>query len=129
MQLLQQRVAAQAGEPQAFERARAVAQIAPEKVRALFEEFHKAEFFWLFDKYSAIETAGPPMHITTVAFDGHTKTVRNYAGENIGMPEIVYELEHAIDEAANTGSTLPATRTARASERPSAATIAGSPAA
>jgi hypothetical protein len=82
---------------------RAIAQIAPEKVRALFEAFRKVEFFWLFDEYTAIDVAaGPSNHFLTIAFDAHTKTVRNYAGEDIGMPQAVYELERAIDETANT---------------------------
>lgn len=48
------------GEHNVRTKGRAVAHIAPEKVRALFEAFRKAEFFWLFDKYAAIEVAGPP---------------------------------------------------------------------
>jgi hypothetical protein len=78
------------------------AHVAPEKVRALFEAFRKAEFFWLFDEYAADVAAGPSNHFLTIAFDGHSKTVRNYAGEDIGMPEAVYEVERAIDETANT---------------------------
>jgi hypothetical protein len=80
----------------------AVAHIAPEKVRALFEAFRKAEFFWLFDTYAADFPTGPSNHFLSIAFDGHAKTVRNYAGEDIGMPQAVYELERAIDETADT---------------------------
>ena len=80
----------------------AVAQISPEKVRALFEEFRKAEFFWLFREYIGAQT-DQIVAVTTIAFDGHAKTVMSdIFGEEIGMPEVVDEVKHAIDEAANT---------------------------
>lgn len=79
----------------------ATGHIAPEKVHALFERFRKAEFFWLLDDYSAAITDFPAQ-VTTISFDGNKKSVRDYAGPMIGMPEAVGELERAIDEAANT---------------------------
>jgi hypothetical protein len=81
----------------------AVAQIAPERVRALFEAFRKAEFFWLFREYIGAQT-DQEVAVTTIAFDSHAKTVTadDFAYE-IGMPRVVYELEHAIDKTANTG--------------------------
>ena len=77
------------------------AQIAPEKVRALFEAFREVEFFWLFDKYAA-EATHVPLLTTTLAFDGHTKTVIDYAGNWAGMPQVVHELRCVIDQTANT---------------------------
>ena len=79
----------------------AVAHIAREKVHALFEAFRKAEFFWLFDEYAAEATHVSAL-TTTITFDGHTKTVRDYAGDSAGMPQVVSELRCAVDEAANT---------------------------
>lgn len=79
----------------------ATAHIALEKVRALFERFRKAEYFWLLDKYTAHITDFPAQN-TTIAFDDHMKSVNDYAGQMIGMPEVVSELERAIDETANT---------------------------
>lgn len=79
----------------------ATGHIAPEKVRELFERFRKAEFFWLHDSYISMITDFPTQNVT-IAFDGHSKSVRDYAGPMIGMPEVVGELERAIDDAANT---------------------------
>jgi hypothetical protein len=79
----------------------ATAHIAPEKVRALFERFRKADYFWLLDGYASTVT-DLPSESTTIAFDGSKKTVIDYAGQMIGMPEAVWEIERAIDETANT---------------------------
>lgn len=79
----------------------ATAHIPPEKVHALFERFRRAEFFWLFDEYVSHVTDLPSQH-TSIAFDGRQKTVLDYAGQMTGMPEVVSELERAIDDTANT---------------------------
>jgi len=79
----------------------ATAHIAPEKVHALFERFRKAEFFWLLDKYVS-QVTDLPSQETAIAFDDHQKKVLDYAGQMIGMPEVVSELERAIDETAGT---------------------------
>ena len=79
----------------------ATAHIAPEKVHALFERFRKAEYFWLLDSYASAITDMPAQN-TSMAFDDHLKAVHDYAGQGVGMPEVVSELERAIDETANT---------------------------
>jgi len=79
----------------------ATGHIAPEKVHALFERFQKAEYFWLLDDYNAAITDFPAQ-VTAISFDNNSKSVRDYAGQMIGMPEAVGELERAIDDAANT---------------------------
>ncbi|HEX3810361.1 MAG TPA: DUF6438 domain-containing protein [Rhizomicrobium sp.] len=74
--------------------------IAPEKVRDLYTLFRKADYFWLNDSYTA-QVTDLPSFTTSISYDGHSKSVRDYAGRMIGMPEIVGELELAIDDAAN----------------------------
>jgi hypothetical protein len=75
--------------------------IAPEQVRALFAAFQKADFFSLFDNYSSRIT-DMPTHIVTLAYDGHSKTVTDYAGFRVGMPQAVADLEVLIDTTADT---------------------------
>jgi hypothetical protein len=79
----------------------ATAHIAPEKVHALFERFRKAEYFWLLDRYRSAITDFPS-ETTTIAFDDRRKSVDDYAGQMIGMPDVVWQIERAIDETANT---------------------------
>ena len=43
-----------------------------------------------------------PSCILTLSFDRAQKRVRDYAGEMVGMPAAVRDLEHAVDEAAQT---------------------------
>lgn len=74
----------------------------PEKaVRDLYDAFAKAEFFWTFDDYTASITDQPTATIT-IRYDGHVKTVKDYAGDHAGMPKAVKALEKAIDRAAGT---------------------------
>jgi hypothetical protein len=79
----------------------ATAHVAPRKVRDLFERFRKAEYFWLLDSYHAAITDFPSQ-ITTIVFDGRRKSVHDYAGQMIGMPDVVSELERQIDDTADT---------------------------
>ncbi|HEX4534465.1 MAG TPA: DUF6438 domain-containing protein [Rhizomicrobium sp.] len=77
------------------------AKIPQEKVRELYELFRKADYFWLNDSYGAAVT-DLPTFTTSISYDGHSKSVRDYGGRMIGMPEIVGELELAVDDAADT---------------------------
>ena len=70
-----------------------------QRVRELVAKFREANFFWLHDRYEAKITDNP-MFIVSLTYDGHTKTVRDYVGREVGMPAVVTELEDAIDEAA-----------------------------
>jgi hypothetical protein len=83
------------------ERGERRAKIAPEQVRALYEAFRKAEFFWLLDGYHSGVTDMPTQTLT-IAFDGRSKQVVDYAGAMIGMPRGVGELERLVDTTANT---------------------------
>ena len=70
-------------------------------VRALYARFRQAQFFWLLDSYHAPIT-DLPTYTVTIFYDGHSKSVVDYAGVVIGMPKNVVGLEHAIDDLANT---------------------------
>lgn len=74
--------------------------IPTQKVRALFELFRRADFFWTLDHYRANVTDLPQFTVS-IGFDGHQKTVTDYAGHWIGMPEAIGNLEIAIDDTAN----------------------------
>ena len=75
--------------------------ISQRAVRRLFAKFRRADYFSLLDKYRAHAT-DLPTFTTSLTFDGHEKTVVDYGGHMIGMPEVVSDLEIAIDDAAGT---------------------------
>ena len=77
------------------------AKIPESKVRALFALFRKGNYFWLHDRYAARVT-DLPTFVTSISYDGHSKQVGDYAGHWIGMPDIVNQIELAIDDAADT---------------------------
>jgi len=75
------------------------AKIPVEKVRALYDAFARADFFWTFDQYQAPIT-DLPTQIISISFDDHSKSIEDYAGSHVGMPKAIDALEEAIDEAA-----------------------------
>jgi hypothetical protein len=75
--------------------------ISREDVRRLLELARAADYFSLLPAYRAHITDMPSC-ITSVSIDGKTMTVVDYAGESVGMPLGVSELESAIDRMANT---------------------------
>ncbi len=77
------------------------AHIPADRVRALYDAFVKADFFWTFDEYRARITDLPTYQVS-ISFDGRTKSVFDYAGQAVGMPKEISELENAIDAAAGT---------------------------
>jgi hypothetical protein len=77
------------------------AKISRGKVRDLYARFKRADFFWLYDNYHAFVTDLPTAHVS-ISYDGQTKQVTDYAGGMIGMPEVVSDLETAVDRAAGT---------------------------
>lgn len=77
------------------------ARIPTATVRALLDAFRQAGFFSLHERYAASITDNPT-YSTSIAFDGRKKTVSDYAGGAVGMPEAVSALEDAIDRAAGT---------------------------
>ena len=77
------------------------ATIAVKDVHALYQAFRRAQFFWLYDSYTARIT-DLPTYTVTISYDGRNKSVADYAGTGIGMPHAVVELEQLIDKTANT---------------------------
>ena len=76
-------------------------------VRQLFAQFRSADYFWSFDRYAANAT-DLPVYATSIAFDGQSKSIVDYAGRMIGMPSELIALEDDIDRAANTGKWIKA---------------------
>ncbi len=75
--------------------------IAPAEVEALARAFERAGFFSLKDGYRAHVTDLPAYRLTLSA-DGRTKTVTDYGGRMIGMPQAVSDLEQRVDDTAGT---------------------------
>jgi ankyrin repeat protein len=75
--------------------------IAPETVRELYDAFKKAQFFWLFDEYTAPITDHSSYRLS-ISFDGRHKAVIDYVGPEVGMPREAHALEGLIDMAAGT---------------------------
>jgi ankyrin repeat protein len=78
-----------------------VSHITPERVRALFAAFRKAEFFTLYDDYRAGITDSAT-YVVSIGYDGRKKSVADYVGRMIGMPPDVTALEIMIDDTAGT---------------------------
>ena len=74
-------------------------QISSEAVRELVETFRRTHYFSLKDLYLALITDNPT-YTTSIEFDGIKKSVTDYVGLQVGMPEVVTELEDAIDRIA-----------------------------
>ena len=62
----------------------------------LVDAFRKADYFSLAAGYASGVTDMPTC-VTSIGFDGVSKSVLNYVGGNAGMPAVVSELEAAID--------------------------------
>ena len=76
--------------------------IAPENVAALVERFRKAGFFKLRRSYRVADPDAPT-YVLTVDTGQRHKSVEDHGGSRgVGMPKVVTELEHAVDEAAGT---------------------------
>lgn len=76
-------------------------QISHDAVVQIFEAFRQADYFSLENKYADPVTDNPT-YITSISFDGHSKTVEDYVGEYAGMPHAVVELEMTIDRLTGT---------------------------
>jgi hypothetical protein len=72
------------------------AKISPAVVQQLVETFRRADYFWLFDEYRYSVTDNPST-VTSISFDGRSKTVFDYVGLEEGMPTAVRDLEKEID--------------------------------
>lgn len=77
------------------------ARISDDAVHSLFAQFMAAKFFSLHDEYRA-QATDLPTYMVMLTYDGRSKTVLDYGGHMVGMPEAVTELENAIDQFALT---------------------------
>ena len=85
------------------EQGRRTRQINPDDVRSLYDQILAADFFNLDDEYFANITDGPSYHVS-VSVDGQTKAVRDYFGQEAGMPESVTVIQDVIDDIAGTSA-------------------------
>lgn len=77
------------------------ATIPREDVQRLLRRFDEIGFENLRDSYRA-EVTDLPTYTITLARNGRTKTVVDYAGLSAGMPQGVRDLQDEIDRVANT---------------------------
>jgi hypothetical protein len=59
----------------------------------------KADYFNLFDR-CVLNATDSPTYTTSISFDGKTKSVVDYVGVRVGMPEAVYAIEETMDRLA-----------------------------
>ncbi len=89
-------------------------------ISSLVEQFHAADFFALNDEYVAEVTDNPTYEIA-IAYDGKSKSVMDYIGEQAGMPTSVTALEEAIDRVAQTEEWIGKGEVSRANQWPACA--------
>ncbi len=70
--------------------------ISKQNLQRLVALFRQSNYFSLKDVYR-YDATDMPAFTTAIEFDGVRKSVIDYAGLEVGMPEIVAELEDAID--------------------------------
>jgi len=75
--------------------------ISREALLDLLEVFRKANYFSL-DRAYRLGATDLPTYTTSIVIDGHSMSVCDYAGLQVGMPASVRDVEDAIDEAAGT---------------------------
>jgi len=72
--------------------------VSAEAVRQLVNLFRIADYFSLFDQYVSIASgARTPAFTTSISFDNESKSVVDYGGVFVGMPEVVRTVEDGID--------------------------------
>jgi Domain of unknown function (DUF6438)/Gram-negative bacterial TonB protein C-terminal len=76
-------------------------QVSQDVVSQMVGAFRKADYFSLDNEYY-YRVTDCPAHVTSISFDGQTKSVVDYVGEEAGMPRAVAELEMTIDRLAGT---------------------------
>jgi ankyrin repeat protein len=80
---------------------RHLAHVSQDTVRALVNDFRKADFLSAKDSYSAMVTDSPTQTIT-FRMGETSKTVTDYVGIEAGLPDVIRDLEDQIDAAAGT---------------------------
>lgn len=71
-------------------------QISRGSLRKLVDTFRRADYFSLASGYASGVTDMPTC-VTSISFDGVSKSVLDYVGRDVGMPEAVSEVELTID--------------------------------
>ncbi len=69
-------------------------------VERIVSSFRRANYFSLYEFYHA-DVTDNPAYVTSISFDGRLKRVRDYVGEEDGMPGAVVDVEDEIDRAIN----------------------------
>lgn len=75
--------------------------LSEERVDEIVDAFRKADYFSLKDEYRYMVTDCPTFE-TSFEVDHIKKTVTDYVGDELGMPEAVTDLEETIDRVAGT---------------------------
>jgi hypothetical protein len=73
--------------------------VAQESVRQLVQLFKRADYFNTFDRYAMSMTDGTTF-TTSIAFDDKSKSVADYSGLWVGMPESVMDIEDGLAHLA-----------------------------
>ena len=73
--------------------------ISSDAVRELLSSFRKADFLSALDEYRALVTDSPTQTLS-LTVNGRTKTVVDYVGSEVGLPDAVKDLERQVDERA-----------------------------
>jgi len=79
--------------------------VSSDAVAELLAAFRRADFFSLKEQYAAAITDFPSFTVS-IEVDGQRKSVRDYLGLSVGMPEAVADLEEAFDRLAGTDKWL-----------------------
>lgn len=72
-----------------------------ESVSALFNKIISSNFLEFDDQYAFYATDGPTYQLQ-ITFDGKTKRVIDYLGNEVGMPQVIVDLQDAVDDVAET---------------------------
>lgn len=73
-----------------------VAKISHASLMELVDVFRKADYFSLSESYVYGVTDNPG-YVSSISFDGLSKSVLDYRGRDVGMPQDVSDVESAID--------------------------------
>jgi hypothetical protein len=75
--------------------------VSREEVKKLVDAFRAAHYYGLDPKYRMMAEDWSAC-FTSISIDGHSMSVTDYGGLQVGMPTSVRDLEFAIDEIAGT---------------------------
>lgn len=82
----------------------------------LVDVFRNADYFSLSESYHSAVTDNPT-YVSSISFDGVSKSVTDYAGRYVGMPQSVSDVEAAIDQLSGACGWIGSTCKRRTSEK------------